>query len=109
MDTKQGRIVPVPYCFETNDSVIYAVEKHSSSEMTERLEATLQCFTRELSQGPRILTIPLHPHLMGVPHRIGFLESFLDRLTERDDAVFMTGSQIADWFVTASSGKAFDP
>jgi len=101
MDTKHGRIVSVPYCFETNDSVIYAVEKHRSSEMIERLEATLQCFTRELKHGPRILTIPLHPHLMGVPHRIGLLESFLDRLAERDDAVFMTGSQISDWFIAA--------
>jgi allantoinase len=105
MNTKHGPIVSIPYCFETNDSVIYAVEKHSSSEMTERLEATLQCFTRELEQGPRILTIPLHPHLMGVPHRIGLLESFLDRLAERDDAVFMTGSEISDWFIAAWSAR----
>ena len=92
----------VPYCFETNDSVIYAVEKHSSDEMTKRLQATLDCFSREIAQDPRIFTIPLHPHLMGVPHRIGFLEEFLGRLRSRTDAVFMTGAQIADWFVAAS-------
>lgn len=103
METKHGRIVSVPYSFETNDSVIYAVEKHSSNEMTQRLEATLACFAEELSRGPRIFTIPLHPHLMGVPHRIGFLESFLDRLAKRSDVSFMTGSQIADWFVSASA------
>jgi peptidoglycan/xylan/chitin deacetylase (PgdA/CDA1 family) len=103
MDTKHGRIVSVPYCFETNDSVIYAVEKHSSDEMAKRLEATLQCFARELDQGPRILTIPLHPHLMGVPHRIAFIEGFLARLRRRTDAVFMTGAQIADWFIGATA------
>ena len=103
METKHGRIVSVPYCFETNDSVIYAVEKHSSDEMAKRLEATLQCLSGEIEQGPRILTIPLHPHLMGVPHRIAFLEPFLERLKKRSDTVFMTGAQIADWFTKAAA------
>ena len=103
MQTKHGRIVSVPYCFETNDSVIYAVEKHSSDEMTWRLEATLQCLARELQHGARILTIPLHPHLMGVPHRIAFIEEFIGRLRKRADAIFMTGAQIAAWFAAASA------
>ena len=102
METKHGRIVSVPYCFETNDSVIYAVERHSSPEMSLRLEKTLDCLSQELASGPRILTVPLHPHLMGVPHRIGFLETFLATLKARGDAVFMTGAQIADWFVSAA-------
>lgn len=102
METKHGRIVSVPYCFETNDSVIYAVERHSSPEMSLRLERTLDCLSQELASGPRILTVPLHPHLMGVPHRIGFLEKFLATLKARRDAVFMTGAQIADWFVSVA-------
>jgi len=101
METRHGPIVSVPYCFETNDSVIYAVEKHSSEEMALRLERTLDCFTQELVADPRILTVPLHPHLVGVPHRIGFLERFLDTLIARRDVVFMTGGEIADWFAGA--------
>jgi allantoinase len=103
MQTKHGRIVSVPYSFESNDSVIYAVEKHSSDEMVRRLEATLQCFLRELEQGPRILTIPLHPHLTGVPHRIALMEQFIARLRQRQDAVFMNCGEIADWFVEATA------
>jgi allantoinase len=103
MRTEHGKLVSIPYNFETNDSVIYAVEKHSSIEATTRLEATLECFEREIAQGPRILTVPLHPHLMGVPHRVAFLERFIERLKARGDAIFMTGAQIADWFVEATS------
>ena len=103
MNTRHGRMASVPYCFETNDSVIYAIEKHSSEEMTRRLQSTLDCFSREVARDPRIFTIPLHPHLMGVPHRIGYLEEFLGRLRSRKDSVFMTGAQIADWFVKASA------
>jgi hypothetical protein len=40
---------------------------------------------------------------MGVPHRIGRLERFLDRLQRRKDAVFLTGSAIADWFAKAGA------
>lgn len=101
MTTRHGRIVSIPYCFETNDSVIYAVEKHRSDEMFERLRLTFEYFKKEIRHGPKILTIPLHPHLAGVPHRIGFIEKLLATLTRRKDTVFMTGSQIADWFVAA--------
>jgi len=109
MQTQHGRMVSLPYSLEHNDSVIYAVEKHSSGEMTQRMQATLDCYRRELKQSPRMLTIPLHPHLMGVPHRIGFLEKFLDRLMKRRDVVFLTGGQIADWFVQAGSAPAKAP
>jgi hypothetical protein len=71
--------------------------------MTKRLQSTLDCFSREVARDPRIFTIPLHPHLMGVPHRIGYLEDFIGRLRDRKDSVFMTGAQIADWFVEASA------
>jgi hypothetical protein len=50
-----------------------------------------------------VFTIGLHPHLIAVPHRIGYLARILDLLQARDDAVFMTGSGIADWFMASGS------
>ena len=54
---------------------------------------------------PRVLALGLHPHLIGVPHRIGYLAAMLELLMARDDTVFMTGSQIADWFIEADKGS----
>jgi hypothetical protein len=48
----------------------------------------------------RVLAIGLHPHLIGVPHRIGYLDKMLDLLVKRDDVVFMQGRDIADWFMS---------
>jgi hypothetical protein len=45
-----------------------------------------------------VLTVALHPHLMGVPHRFGSLEKILDLLMNTPEVSFMTGSQIADWY-----------
>ncbi len=101
MTTKHGPMIAMPYNVEINDSVIYAVEKHSSPEMFQRLRDTLEAFDKELDSSPRVLPIGLHPHLIGVPHRIGYLEKMLDLLAARNDVIFMTGSQIADWYMAA--------
>ncbi|WP_230208992.1 hypothetical protein [Nostocoides sp. HKS02] len=45
------------------------------------------------------MALPLHPHLMGARHRLPYFTSVLDLLMGRTDTVFMTGSEICDWFV----------
>jgi allantoinase len=101
MTTRHGPLMAMPYNLEVNDSIIYAVEKHASPEIYRRLTDTVAAFEKEVNGGARVLAIGLHPHLMGVPHRIGYLQRMLDDLMARDDTVFMTGCQIADWFVRA--------
>jgi hypothetical protein len=88
----------MPYSLEINDSTIYAVEKHSSPEMYHRLRDAVDVLGEEARSQPRVLTLALHPHLIGVAHRIGYLVRMLDLLCDRNDTVFMTGSQIADWY-----------
>ena len=103
MTTIHGPLIAMPYTLEINDSVVYAVEKHASAEIYRRFEDTLAIFSEEIQTQPRVLTLGLHPHLIGVPHRIGYLARMLDVLLERRDTIFMTGSQIADWFVVADA------
>jgi allantoinase len=98
MTTKHGPIICMPYGTELNDSLIYAVEQHSSAEILRRFKDTLSVFESELDENPKILTIPLHPHITGVPHRIPYLQGVLDLLRSRDDVVFVNGSDIADWY-----------
>jgi len=98
MSTREGPLLSVPYNVEINDSIIYAIEKHSSPEMLLRLENTLRLFEREAPKHPRVLAIGLHPHLIGVPHRFEYLERMLDLLMKSPQVTFMTGSQIADWY-----------
>ena len=100
MRTEHGPLICMPYNLELNDSVISAVEKHRSDEMYQRTCLAVECFEPELRERPRVLTLPLHPHLSGVPHRAGWLEKTIDMLLARDDTVFMSGRQIADWYVS---------
>lgn len=98
--TQHGTNEPIflPYNLEINDSIIYAVEKHSSDEMYERLKRTLALFEREASHRPRVLALGLHPHLIGVPHRFGSFERMLDLLMKTPGVCFMQGHELADWY-----------
>ena len=106
MTTTGGPLIAMPYNLEINDSIIYAVEKHASPEMYRRMTDTVAAFESEFERNPRVMALGLHPHLIGVLHRIGYLEKMLDDLQARDNTIFMTGSQIADWFVAADKGSA---
>lgn len=99
--TKHGPMVGLPYALELNDVPAHAIQHSSTDELLKRLEATLAVFEREARQNPRVLTFGLHPHIIGVPHIAYYFEKALDILMARQDTVFMTSSQIGDWFVEA--------
>ena len=44
------------------------------------------------------MAISVHPYITGVPHRSGALETLLDHIGQHEDAVFMTASEIGDWY-----------
>jgi len=101
MRSKHGPVVALPYTLELNDVPIYAIKNASSDEFLKRLEATVSVYERELEENPRVLTLALHPHIIGVPHIAYYLEKALDLLMTRDDTVFATSSIIGDWFIEA--------
>lgn len=105
IETRHGDLMAMPYNLEINDSIVYAIEKHATGEMLNRLRHTLRLFEREVEENPRVLAIGLHPHLIGVPHRLQELEDMIDLLQASDDVLFTTGSPIADWFVAATEAE----
>lgn len=98
MTTRRGPLIAMPYNLELNDSVIYAVEKHATGEFATRLLHTLRLFEAECAENARVLTLGLHPHLIGVPHRFHELVRMLDLLQASPQVAFVTGAAIADWF-----------
>ncbi len=107
MRTRYGPMIAMPDTMELNDVPIWVVQGLASDELLRRLDATLETFDEELAANPKVLTFGLHPHLVGVAHRAGFLARCIDRLLARDDTTFVTGSEIADWFVAVDAGPSF--
>ena len=99
MRTKLGPIVAMPYTFELNDVPIWTVQNNSCDEMKKRVDATLNIFDEEKLHNTKIITLALHPHIVGVPQNFYYLKKIIEDLRKRDDVIFMTSSQIGDWFV----------
>ena len=105
MGTRHGPLIAMPYTLEINDSPLHAIQAQPSDEMLQRTRRSVAVLAREAAEtgGARVLTVALHPHLVGVPHRIDILGELLDLLLARDDTVFLTGRQIADWYEAVES------
>jgi allantoinase len=107
MSTEEGPLLCLPYTWEINDVPMWAIQGQSSDELPKRMEATLAVLERETASNPRVLSIGLHPHIAGVPHRIYYLEKTLDMLMRRTDTIFVTSGEIADWFLSVDkTGRA---
>ena len=93
-----GPLLALPYSLELNDSVLHAVESYPATELVQRVRATVDTYEAEITDTVRVLTLPLHPHLLGVPHRVAAVTEVLDLLAGLPYARFVTGTRIADWF-----------
>jgi len=108
MRTRHGPLLALPYSFELNDVPIWVVQGQSSDELLKRLEATLAVFERETQHQPRVMSFGLHPHILGVAHRAYYFEKCLELLMRRQDVIFLTSSEIADWFIAADGTHGKD-
>jgi hypothetical protein len=96
METKPKPLIAMPYTQDLNDSIIYAIEHHQTGEFHNRLVRSVEALDHE--GGPRVLSMGLHPHLMGVPHRMQEMRKMLDFLQSRPNVTFVKPAATIDWF-----------
>ena len=104
MKVKSGRLVAVPYTVELNDIPIYLIQHHSSPEIFQRARDQFDTLYREGAEGVRIMAISTHPYITGAPHRIKYYDMIFDYIRQFEGVVFMTGSEILDWYNSVSAG-----
>ena len=104
MKVKSGRLVALPYTVELNDIPIYLIQHHKSPEIFERARDQFDALYREGADSARIMCISTHPYITGVPHRIKYYNMIFDYVRQFEGVVFMTGSEILDWYNSATAG-----
>ena len=92
--TKNGILTAMPLTTELDDHFIILNNLHSAEDWKHQVIDAFHFLLQETeTQGGRILSINIHPWVLGQPHRIKYLEHVLDFL----------GSHEAVWSTSASS------
>ena len=102
LKVKKGTLFSIPYTLELNDITIHAIQHHRSAELFDRTLDQFDTLYEEGRHQVRIMAIAVHPYITGVPHRIGYFNKIFEHLRKHDQVIFMTGSEILDWYKQAA-------
>ena len=105
IDAAGSPMVSLPYSMEINDRPAFDRYYRSSDEFELMIRRQFDVLYREGAESGRVMSISVHPFIIGVPHRIWALESGLDYIAGHDDVWFATGEEIVDHYL--ASGVTF--
>jgi peptidoglycan/xylan/chitin deacetylase (PgdA/CDA1 family) len=99
MQTTTDPVVALPYTLELSDLPMMVVHQHESRVWQERVVDQFDRLYSEGAEQPRVMSMSIHPYIMGVPHRIKYFESAYDYMLQHDDVWFTTAEEIYDWYI----------
>lgn len=104
LKVKNGRLISVPYTVELNDIPVYLVQHHRSPELLERAKDQFDTLYAEGAESARVMCVSTHPYITGAAHRIRYYGEIFDYISRFEGVVFMTGSEILDWYLGETGG-----
>jgi peptidoglycan/xylan/chitin deacetylase (PgdA/CDA1 family) len=96
----------IPYSIELNDMPLFNMPSISVDDFERRIKDTFDVLYEEGETCGRVLGIALHPFLIGVPHRIKYLERAFAYLASFDKVWFATGSEIISYYAQHADENA---
>jgi peptidoglycan/xylan/chitin deacetylase (PgdA/CDA1 family) len=105
--TAAGPLIAMPHGYDIDDRQSIIECRHSEAEFARQVVDQFEYLAREaVSQGGRIVSISLHPWIVGQPHRIGALEWALSAITDEAERAGLwsaAGGEIARAWAGAMS------
>ena len=98
LNVKTGRLISVPYSLEMNDILVYTTYLGSPRDYGEIIKAQFDRLYQEGAESGRVMCVPLHPFVIGQPHRLQPFAAALEYITSHDKVWVTTGAEIAEWY-----------
>ena len=98
MTTQEGELYALPIMWELDDVSALADRKVTIDRYQAMLTEAFDALYHDGAANGRVLTIHLHPWLIGQPFRIGYLDAALEYMTRRSGVWPAKGSDIIDWY-----------
>ena len=98
LNTNTGQLVAVPYSLDLNDYTAFATLALTGGQYADMLVDQFDVLVEEAASEARVMCVPLHTYLSGVPHRCKHLAKALAHLCRHERTWCATGAQIARTF-----------
>ena len=96
---RSGRLISMPYSLEINDYTCLAVKRMTPRRYAETIRDQFDQLYAEGADNPQVMCLPLHPWLIGLPHRLREFDATLRYITRHDKVWLATGREIAQWYL----------
>ena len=95
---KKGRMAAIPYSVEINDIPAILDGKQSGESFGQMIKDQFDVLYEDSATTGRVMSICLHPFLIGHPFRSKYFDDALRHITSRQEVWLATGSEIIDAF-----------
>jgi peptidoglycan/xylan/chitin deacetylase (PgdA/CDA1 family) len=95
---RRGSLIAIPYSTEINDIRVMAVRGYPPEKWAAMMKACFDQLYFEGADNGTVVCMPLHPFVVGQPHRIGALYDVLQHITSHSGVWVTTAHDIADWY-----------
>jgi peptidoglycan/xylan/chitin deacetylase (PgdA/CDA1 family) len=96
--TRAGDLISIPYSLEINDVPQFSLRNASPRRYVDICKAQFDRLYAEGAENGTVMCMPLHPFLIGAPHRIAALDEILAYVTAHEGVWLATGREIAQWW-----------
>jgi peptidoglycan/xylan/chitin deacetylase (PgdA/CDA1 family) len=104
--TRQGDLWSLPLSTELEDRFVLMDNQHAEAEWAEQVcDAFDWLLAESRAEGGRLLSLSLHPWVIGQPHRMRHLEAVLAHLSGRTGVWNATPGAIVDAYAAASAAS----
>ena len=98
MKVKKGSMISMPYSSEINDIPAMLSLHQSPERFGQMICDQFDVLYEDGAQTGRVMSICLHPFIIGHPHRSKYFAKALAHITSRQEVWLATGSEIVDWY-----------
>jgi peptidoglycan/xylan/chitin deacetylase (PgdA/CDA1 family) len=99
LNTKQGRMISVPYAIEVNDIPLFLGQGMSGPDFAQLVTDQFDVLYEEGKNTGRVMCLALHPFLIGQPFRSKYLDKALAHIKSHKSVWHATSDEIADWYL----------
>lgn len=100
-----GRLLAIPYTLETNDITLCLNNRFSGAEFAQAIQDQFDQLWLDGESQARVMTISLHPFIVGQPLRLKYLKQCLLHIKNQPNTWLTTGEGIYEWMVETTGVK----